>query len=368
MKSICIDSRMLHSAGIGTYLKELISNLKNLDFKIFLIVTSKLLKEEKELLKDFEIIILNANIYSIKEQLLLPFKIPKCDLFFSPHFNIPIFWIRAKKRVVTIHDVYHLAFFSKLSFFEKIYAKFVIGKAIKLSDKIITVSNFSKDEILKYTKAERSNICVIYNGINFNFFREIDDLNLIKNIKEKYDLPSNYFLFVGNLKPHKNLLNLIKAFEDFVKENPTYYLVVVGKNNNLKNSFDIHKAIENNENLQSKIKIIGNATNQELLILYQLAKALVFPSYYEGFGYPPLEAMAMSCPVIASNTASIPEICKDGAVYIDPYEYKTIFLAMQNITKDENLKKELIIKGKETVKSYTTLNFVKKHFELFENL
>ncbi|HEU65018.1 MAG TPA: glycosyltransferase family 1 protein, partial [Chlamydiae bacterium] len=175
MKKICIDTRMIESAGIGTYLKSILKNLKakvleKEKFKIFLIVNSKVkekkLEDYKWLSKNFELIFLDAPIYSIKEQILLPFKIPKCDLFFSPHFNIPIFPIRAKKRLVTIHDVYHLAFFSKLKFLEKFYAKFVIRKAALQADKVLTVSNFSKSEILKYTKAKPDKIEVIYNTLN----------------------------------------------------------------------------------------------------------------------------------------------------------------------------------------------------------
>ncbi len=125
MKKICIDTRMIESAGIGTYLKSILKNLKEKvlekeKFKIFLIVNSKVkekkLEDYKWLSKNFELIFLDAPIYSIKEQILLPFKIPKCDLFFSHHFNIQIFSITAKKRLVTIYDVYHLGFFSKLKF------------------------------------------------------------------------------------------------------------------------------------------------------------------------------------------------------------------------------------------------------------
>nr|NGX29113.1 hypothetical protein [Candidatus Anoxychlamydiales bacterium] len=109
MKKICIDARMIESAGIGTYLKSLLKNLKSKNFKISLIVKPRVIERVKWL-KNFDLIYLDAPIYSIKEQLLLPFKIPKCDLFFVPHFNIPLLPIRAKKRLVTIHDVYHLAF------------------------------------------------------------------------------------------------------------------------------------------------------------------------------------------------------------------------------------------------------------------
>ncbi|NGX30320.1 MAG: Glycogen synthase, partial [Candidatus Anoxychlamydiales bacterium] len=320
MKKICIDARMIESAGIGTYLKSILKNLKEKvlekeKFKIFLIVNSKVKEKKLEaykwLSKNFELIFLDAPIYSIKEQILLPFKIPKCDLFFSPHFNIPIFPIRAKKRLVTIHDVYHLAFFSKLKFLEKIYAKFFIHKAAMQSDKIITVSNFSKSEILKYTKAKPDKIEVIYNTLNPIFLNKTKITDLKKNKKkiDKYKIPKKYFLFVGSLKSHKNLLNLIKAYEEMEKEYPDVYLVIVGRSKNLKNSIDIQEILDRNKTLSKKIKIISDLKDEDLASIYEKAIALVFPSYYEGFGYPPLEAMSMKCPVIASNRASIPEVC-----------------------------------------------------------
>ncbi|NGX41209.1 MAG: Glycogen synthase [Candidatus Anoxychlamydiales bacterium] len=380
MKKICIDARMIESAGIGTYLKSILKNLKEKvlekeKFKIFLIVNSKVKEKKLEaykwLSKNFELIFLDAPIYSIKEQILLPFKIPKCDLFFSPHFNIPIFPIRAKKRLVTIHDVYHLAFFSKLKFLEKIYAKFFIHKAAMQSDKIITVSNFSKSEILKYTKAKPDKIEVIYNTLNPIFLNKTKITDLKKNKKkiDKYKIPKKYFLFVGSLKSHKNLLNLIKAYEEMEKEYPDVYLVIVGRSKNLKNSIDIQEILDRNKTLSKKIKIISDLKDEDLASIYEKAIALVFPSYYEGFGYPPLEAMSMKCPVIASNRASIPEVCLSAALYIEPLDHKSIFNGMKKMIEDKDFRKELIQKGLKRVKYFTTNdNFINKHIEQIKKL
>ncbi len=368
MKKICIDARMIKSAGIGTYLTTILQNLKNKPFEISLIVNSKELINEKEF-KNFNLIYLNAPIYSLKEQILLSFKISKCDLFFSPHFNIPIFPIRAKKRLVTIHDVYHLAFLSKLTFLEKIYAKFIINKAIKLSDKVITVSNFSKEEILKYTKAiNLKKIEVIYNAIDLNVFKKTLDLTTIKNVKNKLDLPEKFFLFVGNLKPHKNLINIIKAFEMFQKDYKDFNLVIVGSDKNLINAIDVKKILDNKKLLANKINLIGYAVLEDLPIIYQLSKALLFPSLYEGFGYPPLEAMSVDCPVIASNLASLPEICSDAAYFVDPYDIKSIVKAMKEILENEKLRTSLIEKGRNRVKLFSIENFMKNHLLQIESL
>ncbi len=369
MKKICIDARMIKSAGIGTYLKSLLTKLKEKvlenNLKIFLIVHSGIKKEKSWYSKNFELIFLDAPIYSIKEQFLLPLKIPKCDLFFSPHFNIPIFPIRAKKRLVTIHDVYHLAFFSKLKFLEKIYAKFFIHKAAIQSDKILTVSYFSKSEILKYIKVEKEKVEVIYNALNPIFFEKEQNRN--KSLINR-SLPKKYFLFIGSLKAHKNLVSLIKAFEKLEKRYLDVYLVIVGKNMNLKNSINIQKVLDKNKNLKNKIKIMFDVKDEDLLGIYEKAIALVFPSLYEGFGYPPLEAMSMKCPVIASNRASIPEICCDGALYIEPLDYSSIFSAMKKMIDDKDFRKALIKKGLKRVKYFTTENFIEKHLKQMQKL
>jgi glycosyltransferase involved in cell wall biosynthesis len=365
MKKICIDARMLKNAGIGSYLRTILHHLNHEPYDISLIVNKKYLKKEKEF-KNFNLIYLNAPIYSLKEQILFSFKIPKCDLFFSPHFNVPIFPIRAKKRVVTIHDVYHLAFLFKLSFIEKIYAKFIINKAVKLSDKIITVSNFSKEEIVKYTNVKKEKIKVIHNAIDLNIFKKCLDSSVIKSVKKKLNLPEKYFLFVGNLKPHKNLINILRAFEIFQREYEDYQLVIVGSDKNLIHAVDVKKLLANKKDFANKINLTGYASIEDLPIIYQSAKALVFPSLYEGFGYPPIEAMSLDCPVIVSNLASLPEICLDAAFYVDPYDIKNISFAMKEIIENEKLRSSLIEKGRKRVKFFTIENFIKSHIEQFE--
>jgi len=223
LKTLTIDARMLNSSGIGRYIKELIPYLKD-EFKLILIVSSK---DADSIDSDIDTIILDAPIYSISEQLQLPLKIPKCDIFFSPHYNIPLLPIRAKQRVATIHDVYHLAFADTLSIPQRLYSKFLIDRALKLSDTIITSSHFSKNEIIKYTNTTRD-IEVVYSGVNRDIFRVILDDNALLSVRAKYKLPEEFILFVGNLKPHKNLSRVLLALKD-----RDYNLVIVGKRANL---------------------------------------------------------------------------------------------------------------------------------------
>lgn len=344
---------MLHSSGIGTYLQNIIPKIKK--------THNMILIGKKDDIKrynwgsDIKIVDTNSKFYSVKEQFELPFKIPKCDLFWSPHYNVPILPIKAKKRLVTIHDVFHLAFYDKLTLPQKFYAKVVIRAATTLSDKIITVSEFSKSEIVKYTGVDPNKIKVINNGIDTEKFSLINNQVLLKNIKQKYNLPEKYLLFVGNVKPHKNLKRLIKAFGLLKNEKMLegYHLLIVGK----KEGFIISdKEIENlikKLSLEAFIKFTGFVADDDLPAIYNLASALVFPSFYEGFGFPPLESMACGCPVISANIASLPEVCGDAVLYCNPLSPQDIADKIKIIINNPSLKDELINKGYKQARKFS---------------
>jgi glycosyltransferase involved in cell wall biosynthesis len=350
MLKIAIDARMLNNSGIGTYIQNMIPKLlKNYDLVI--------LGRKDEIYKfpwssNVSMIEFNNRIYSIGEQLTAPTKIPRCDIFISPHYIIPILPIKAKKRIVIIHDVYHLAFSDQLTLPRKLYAKLMMYFAVKLSDRIITVSQFSRSEILKYNNVDDSRISVIYPGFDFNDISE----NLIdfEYVRNKYELPSKYLLFVGNVKPHKNLYTLLLAFEKLLKRGIELKLVIVGEFKKLltsdKSSF---KLIENNKLLKASTLFTGYVKRNDLILIYKNAEALILPSFYEGFGIPPIEAMACGCPVIASNVSSIPEVCGDAAFYFDPLNINDMESKITKIILDDNLRKDLIRKGLKNVSRFS---------------
>ena len=355
MKKIAVDARMIKSSGIGTYLQNMLPNmLKN--FEILLLGNSAELKEF-QWAKELEIINFTAPIYSFSEQLLFPIKVPKCDIFLSPHYNVPVLPVRADKRVVIIHDVYHLAFYGSLTGLQKLYAKTMINTAAKKSARIITVSGFSKQEILKYTTTEESKIKIIYCGLNPDDFKDNynGDYTLIKY---KFNLPDNFFLFVSNVKPHKNLYNLLIAFREMLEKNEKYKFVIVGEYKNLITADkDVFKLIDSSEKLKRNTVFTGYISKKELHALYRLAYALAFPSLYEGFGIPPIEAMICGCPVLASHNASIPEACNDAALYFDPNDANDIKEKLELFISDYNLRNSLIIKGLENIKKFSWENF-----------
>jgi glycosyltransferase involved in cell wall biosynthesis len=358
-RTILVDTRMLRNSGIGVYIQNLL--------KYFKMVTSVELLKAADQVSQAEVVCnLKSSIYSLKEQLEMSKQIMPVDLFWSPHYNIPVFPIRAKKRVVTIHDVYHLAFAADLSLFQKWYARIMIKIAVVKSDAIITVSQFSKQEIIRFTGCDADKITVIYNGIDQQVTRK--DSSYINN---KYKLPEKpYLLFVGNVKPHKNLFFFLQAFKDLEKSlYEAYEVVIVGRNEGMITGDPrLFSWLKQHDDLAKKVTFTGLVDDEDLNTIYANASLFIFPSYYEGFGLPPLEAMLNGCPVVASNAASIPEICADAAVYFNPFDKEEITASISRVLEDKKLAEDLRVAGHDRVKAFTWENAGKMHLDVFEKI
>jgi len=370
MTSITIDIRKIFDSGIGTFIQNIlpviISNKADFTFHL-LCYKNELSQLEWVNARNVNLIECSSKQYSIKEQFEIPLKIPKgTDIFWAPHFNVPLLPLGAKKKIVTIHDVFHLAFWKDLNIAQKIYSKLIINHAVKNFDEIVTVSEFSKNEIIKYTKVNESKIKTVYNGINFDKYSLANCDNKNCSIR----LPEKYILYVGNVKPHKNIGGLIMAFmsiePEFIKE---YKLLIVGKKEGfIVNDEKIQNAIKNDGLLNEKIKFTGKVSEDELVKIYKNADMLVFPSFYEGFGLPPLEAMAAGCPVICSNAASLPEVCVEAAMYCNPYDHIDIAEKIRKLILNNDIRKKLIEKGKIRAKHFSWNDCAKKYTDIFEKL
>ncbi len=336
---LCVDARLLHASGIGTFLKNL---LPYFDKELDLVV---LHKEGEDV--PYAGIPMKSRIYTIAEQWELFRKIPKCDLFFSPHYNIPLLPIRAKKRVVTIHDAYPLAFAQTLTFAQKAYAKLFFAAAMKYSDQIVTVSEFSKQELQKYCPSQKP-IHVIPNTLSPQFTYQ-------EGAKDE-----EYLLCVGNVKPHKNLLRLVQAYARLM---PKEKLLIIGKKEGLLTRDEtVLDFVE--QHLKNRIIFTGYVPDKELPALYSGAKLFIFPSYYEGFGFPPLEAMACHCPALVARAASLPEVCGDAVEYVDPLSVDSIYEGMKSLLQNPSRRLELVEKGKERAAQYHPESSAQRYIEL----
>ena len=322
---IAVDARMINMSGIGTYIQNL---MKNGCYGIALGRKDEIEKVDNKI----DTIEFDSPIYGIKEQLKFPYKKlrkEKPDVLHVPHYNVPIFY--RGKMVITIHDLTHLIYPEFLpNQFAYFYAKFMIWLAIKKADKVITVSQNTKNDILKMFKVNPDKIEVIYNGVGEEFVEK--DKKDIQYLYQKFNIPENkkIIMYVGNLKPHKNLERLLEAYAKTKNKEETC-LVLVGK------AFEKYNVLEDTENkLEIKEQVIhtGIVTQEELIDLYNLADLFVFPSLYEGFGIPVLEALACGTPVICSNTSSMPEVGGNGVTYIDPMNVDDIKEKIELVNND----------------------------------
>ncbi len=328
---VAVDARMIKMSGIGVYIQKLMEN------NCYDIALGK--KEDIYSVKDnIDTIEYDAPIYGIKEQIKFPYrklKKEKIDVLHVPHYNIPIFY--KGKMVVTIHDLTHLVYPeflpNKLAYF---YAKFMLWLATKKATKIITVSENTKKDILKFFKVDPNKIEVIYNGVGEEFVKK--DKNEIKYLYKRFNIPENkkILMYVGNLKPHKNLERLLEAYSKIDNKEETC-LILVGK------AFANYNVLEDKEKeLKIKKNVIhtGIVNQDELVDLYNLADLFVFPSLYEGFGLPVLEALACETPVICSNNSSLPEVGGDLVEYFDALDINDIKEKIQKINEYEvNIKR-----------------------------
>jgi len=354
MKTLCIDARMAFSSGIGTCIRQLVPYFNQPPFRVILLVG----KKAQVWCDGIEQIHFSSPIYSVKEQISFPLKIPSCDLFWSPHYNIPLLPIRAKKRIVTIHDACHLAlgqFFSKM---ERFYARTVMHAALHRSDRVVTGSLFSKIELLRFLGKPKRDLKVIPIGVNRDRFRQVAEPFVIEKVRRKYQLPEKFILYVGNLKPHKNLSGLLQAFERLSL--PDLGLVLVGKNQGLRNSIGNISA--------NRVFELGEIPEEDLPVLYSLAELFVFPSFYEGFGLPPLEAMCCGCPTVVSNAASLPEVCGDASLYFRPEQPHEIAESIFKVLSDDILREKIIRTGFERVDRFNWAETARKYREMFEEI
>ncbi|MCK6380229.1 MAG: glycosyltransferase family 4 protein [Leptospiraceae bacterium] len=336
-KKIGIDCRMIEHSGIGIRIDSLVNALleNNKMFKIYLF------GDPKKLIKfsyQAEIIDYQAKIYGIRE-FFGHVKMLDMDILDIPHFNIPIFFVR--KCIVTIHDI--IPFKMKEfhgSLLKQVYIKIVFWIILKFSKKVVSVSEFTKKDLIDEFHFSPEKIRVIYNGIDKKIFypRKIRD---IQNFKKKYSLPTKYFLTIGIGKKHKNVEFLIRSL-NFVweKKKRNIPLVVAGIGKEIPEYLKIEAS-----NPNPRVIIFPRVEIEELALLYCGAYFFIYPSLYEGFGFPVLEAQSCCCPVISSNASVLPEVLQNSAYFFDPKSEEDFLKVYLQATKTDSSRMKFIQKG-----------------------
>jgi glycosyltransferase involved in cell wall biosynthesis len=342
--TITVDARMIGASGIGTYLSELLPRMvaARPELAFVLLGPSSLLDRLSWTdTANVRIIDFDVPIYSVKEQIALPRSIPaSTDLLWSPHYNIPLAW--RGPLAVTVHDLAHLAVPEFVGgFHRRAYARFMFRQVGRRANAIITVSEFTATEFDRLVGSRRVKPEVVHSGVDRGWFE-------VPPSSPPHVRP--YLLYVGNVKPHKNLGRLLEAFSR-VAPRIQCDLLILGKNEGfLSNDSTVRAAAEQ---LAPRVQLLGALPQEQLMRYVSHAEALVLPSLYEGFGLPPLEAMACGCPAIVSNVASLPEVCGDAAIYFNPFEPASIAEAILRVQKEPGLRETLRCRGLERARRFT---------------
>jgi glycosyltransferase involved in cell wall biosynthesis len=362
---IGIDARKLHDFGIGTYIRNLLRELARLDPDTEFVILSR--PEDAEgvavLGGNFRAVVETAGNYSIAEQVKVPLAIrrERVDLFHAPHYVLPPL-VRCPS-VVTIHDCIHLMFPQYLPNRRSlVYARTSIALAAKRSTRILTGSESSKRDILRFVDVPPGKIDVIYHACDERFRTEPNE-EVVARVRERFQLQDQFVLYAGNVKPHKNLERLIEAFH-IVRSRGLDHLKLVLTGDDISKYTALRRAVHRHQ-LHKYVRFLGFQPLDTLAAMYRLAGAFVFPSLYEGFGLPPLEAMASGTPVVTSNVSSLPEVTGEAAVLVDPYNASSIADGIYRVLTDDSLRNELRRRGLERATQFSWESSVRRVREIY---
>ena len=271
----------------------------------------------------------------------------------------------AGKKVVIIYDMVYRAFPETVKLRTKIMLNISLKASISRTDRIITISEFSKSEIIKYMRVSPDCITVAPCGVDTSIFFPVN-AECIRTTKQKYNIPDRYLLYAGTLEPRKNIERLIEAYAMVLNENPEVpALILAGRKGWLYNGiFEKVRSL----NIARRVVFTGYIDDADMPALLSGAIIFLFPSLYEGFGLPPLEAMACGVPVLTSTAASLPEVVGEAAVMVDPYNTEEIKDGIIRLIHDVNLRKSLSAKGLEHAKQFSWTRSAEIIMEVYKNL
>lgn len=352
---IGLDNRSPKFSGMGIYTHNLYENFTELNHKVSLyndgIAVSRNSFVDKYV-KFFRRILIeqfgmnswfqknSLDIYHVTKNTGVPF-----------FHNIPV--------VVTIHDIIPHVFPDKYlsNILERIWYEVAIRVSIYRSDKILTISKFSKEELKRYYGVDSSKIEIVTLAYNESF-RKIKDSSMLNDVKGRYGLNKKYILAIGGSEYRKNIQRLINVYLKNFKED--YELIVVGGK---WRDIDLSKKYQ-----EENIRFIKGVPEEDLIAIYNMASVFVFPSFYEGFGIPVLEGMACGVPVVTSNISSMPEVGGDAAIYFNPYDENDMAEKIRQAIDDDQLREEMMAKGLEKVKEYSWDKCARETLKVYERV
>lgn len=353
MAVICIDARKIRDYGIGTYVRNLVRGLAQLDreTRYLLLVGPNGPEALAGLPENFHLVAERSRVYSIRELFSLSWRLwrLKVDLYHATHYVLPV--VVPCKSVVTIHDIIHLLYPeflpSRLAFF---YAQRMIRRTLSSSDRVIAVSQNTHSDLLRYFEADGRDIEVVYNGVDTVFHQRLSAEDLAR-WQQQLGIERPYLLFVGNPKPHKNLDNVIQAYAKAQAIHPfDAELVCVGggPEADLRTRQRAEAA-----GVADRIHLLGQVADEALPAIYQGAILFLYPTLYEGFGLPVVEAMASGVPVITSNTSALREIGEGFAYLVNPLDVEALARAIAHSMADPDHRASLAELGRRRAREFS---------------
>jgi glycosyltransferase involved in cell wall biosynthesis len=350
--AIGIDARKLTDFGIGTYILNLVTSLAEIDAdNRYVLFVGKRHREMLGGLPDnFRVVVESAPVYSARELIALSWRLLRLrlDLYHATHYVLPA--VVPCRAVVTIHDIIHLLYPEYLpNALAFLYAKRMIHRSLVRGDRIIAVSQNTRSDLMDYFKVGGEKIEVIYNGVSERFAEALDSDQVDRRLAPLGVTPP-YLLFVGNPKPHKNLDNLIRAFARAQELRPFQgKLVCVGDRGNRDLKFRLLAA---ELGIEDRLMLLGHVEDDTLTALYQGASLFLYPTLYEGFGLPVVEAMASGVPVVTSSTSALQEVARGCAELVEPLDVEAIARAISRCMADPTHREQLVLAGRKRARDF----------------
>ncbi len=362
---IGIDARKVQDFGIGTYVRNLVEGLAELDRENeYVLLTGPQGKEVLTGLPDnFRVLVERSPVYSMRELVVLSWRLARLrlDLYHSTHYVLPLYV--PSSVVVTIHDIIHLLYPqflpNRLAF---VYAQRMMRRSLSRADRVIAVSENTKSDLLEYFAVDIPSIRVIYNGVDETFRNKLSEEDLALWFRQ-LEIRRPYLLFVGNPKPHKNLDRVIQAYARALEltdfDGP---LVCVGDRTAAQ--FKLRQRAEQ-LGIADRVRLLGHVAQEVLPPLYQGATLFLYPTLYEGFGLPVVEAMASGTPVLTSNTSALKEVAGGCAHLVDPLDTERMAKAIARLMSDDEYRENLAEKGLDRSRDFRWRLTAEKTLEVY---
>jgi len=368
---IAIDIRKINEFGVGTYIWNLVRNLSQVDGQneYLLAGSDRNFQELGPLRSNFAQLYQVEFTGSLRQRLSFPMALQKIkpDVVHIPHHESP--FMVPGKLVVTIHDCVHMKFPPEhLSRLRRQELYWRTKRAVQKASQILAVSNATRDDVVNIFDVDAKRISVIHNALDERF-APASRADEMTTVLERYQLHDPFVLYSGRIRPHKNIHRLIEAFavlKNELRENERFRnlkLIVIG------DELSRHQYLRLTvvrSGVQQDVRFFGFVPYSILQVFYQSAALFAFPSLYEGFGLPPLEAMASRTPVLASNTSSLPEVLGDAALLVNPENVFEIARGMKSILLESSLRERLVTKGLEHISRFSWESAARQVIEAYE--